>query len=438
MIRYVDSLRGTRSYTYEAMDFLTSVSDNGSVGRIQHDSNGNLLSTRTGDPIQYAAGDCAIRVGSDELGYDDRGNVVSWRSTDGASRFEYAGDGGLKRAELASGKVAAYEYDGLGRRTAKTVDGRRTEFDWNGVHLLGERTSGEAVDYLFMPGSFFLAGVTSGGKHYSYVLDQLGTPTELIDDAGEIAWAADYAPHGEVTAIRVNRVEQPFRMLGQYYDEELGWHYNYFRYYHPLLGRFMSPDPVCFAGGINLYRYAPNPVNWVDPFGLSFATKAAGGNPATCEVMSMCDWGDEMMEEAQKKTDGANERECKAKITGKCTRPPDQKDFYMANCVKKKDKAKVETSLKKQDSSCKSKQVDHIKEVQCGGKNECTNLAPLTQTVNGSFGSQIRQCRNQLKDLKVKGTVTMVINLVDIREASDEQLKNHGKEPCDDDDTRCP
>ena len=207
-----------------------------------------------------------------------------------------------------NGKVADYEYDGLGRRTAKTVDGRGTEFDWDGVHLR-ERTAGEVVDYLFMPGSFFLAGVTSGGKHYSYVFDQLGTPTELIDDAGEIAWAADYAPHGEMTAARVNNVAQPFRMLGQYDDDELGWHYNYFRYYDPLLGRFMSPDPVCFAGGINLYRYAPNPVTGSTPSQFAFATKAAGGNPPTCEVMSMCDWGDEMMEEAQKKTVTGSTRE---------------------------------------------------------------------------------------------------------------------------------
>ena len=34
------------------------------------------------------------------------------------------------------------------------------------------------------------------------------------------------------------------------------------------LGRFVSKDPISYAGGLNLYAYAPNPVGWVDPLGL--------------------------------------------------------------------------------------------------------------------------------------------------------------------------
>jgi RHS repeat-associated protein len=437
LTRYVDSLRGTRTYEYDVTGFLSSFSDNGQLVRFEHDANGNLLTTRTGDAVTYAAGDRATRVGADAVEYDARGNVHRWRSSDGESRFEYSGEGWLKRSVLANGTVAEYEYDAMARRTAKTVNGRRTEFDWNGVHLLSERTAGDLIEYLFMPGSFFLAGVTRGGRHYSYVFDQLGTPTELIDDGGEIAWSADYAPHGEITTVRVDKVPQPFRFVGQYCDEHLGWHYNRFRYYHPVLGRFTSPDPVGFSGGTNLYRYAPNPVNWADPFGLSYAPPGMG--PIyTCEVISKCDWGPEMMTEAQKKTNGVNQKGCNAIVTGPCDRPPDQKDFYMKNCVPAADKAKVEASLKSQNDSCKSQQVDHIQEVQCGGKNECDNLAPLVQTVNGSFGSQIKSCRDQLAAQGVTGTVRMAIDLVDIRDADAATLKNHGKEPCDDDETRCP
>jgi len=438
LIAFEDSARGARRFAYDAMDSLTAISDNGGIVRFQYDANGNLLTTRTGTPVTYAPGDRPERVGGDQLAYDERGNLVEWSSQTGQSRFEYTGEGWLKRAVLADGTAAEYEYDPMARRTAKTVNGRRTEFDWNGVHLLSERTDGRNVDYLFMPGSFFATGLTVEGRHYSYVCDQLGTPTELLDDAGEIVWAADYGPHGEITALLVGQVSQPLRFLGQYYDEELGWHYNRFRYYHPHLGLFTSPDPLCFAAGINLYRYAPNPVNWVDPVGLSFATPAAGRTPATCEVMSKCDWGPKMMEEAKKKTEGVNEKGCKAIVTGPCDRPPDQKDFLMANCVDEEDKAKVEKSLKTQNDSCKSKQVDHIQEVQCGGTNKCNNLAPLTQTVNGSFGSQIKQCRDQLAAAGVTGTVKMVIKLVNIRSASAASLKNHGKEPCDSKKTRCP
>jgi RHS repeat-associated protein len=435
---YRDSLRGARRYAYNVAGFVASFSDNGEVVRFEHDANGNLLTTRTGAAIAYATGDRATRVGADQLEYDDRGNLALWRSRDGESRFEYTGEGYLKSATLADGTRAEYEYDGMARRIAKTVNGRRTEFDWDGVHLLAERrTGGEVIEYLFMPGSFFLTGITCGGRHYSCVCDQLGTPTELIDGAGEVAWAADYAPHGETTAVRIDKVSQPFRFVGQYFDEELAWHYNRYRYYQPAVGRFTSPDPLGFAAGMNLYRYAPNPVNWADPLGLSFAPPGMG--PIyTCEVISRCDWGPKTMKEAQKKTDGVNEKGCDAIVTGPCDRPPDQKDYLMKNCVDEADKAKVEASLKSQGDSCKSQQVDHIKEVQCGGGNDCNNLAPLTQTVNGSFGSQIKGCRDQLAAQGVTGVVKMAINLIDIRTASASQLKNHDRKPCEGNEGRCP
>ncbi|MCT8354186.1 HNH endonuclease [Photorhabdus kayaii] len=29
-----------------------------------------------------------------------------------------------------------------------------------------------------------------------------------------------------------------------------------------------TPDPIGLAGGLNLYTYAPNPMSWIDPWGL--------------------------------------------------------------------------------------------------------------------------------------------------------------------------
>ena len=67
------------------------------------------------------------------------------------------------------------------------------------------------------------------------------------------------------------------RFQGQYHDEETGLHYNRFRYYDPRVGRFTTQDPISLAGGINLYQYAPNPIGWVDPYGLTRKCK----NPST-------------------------------------------------------------------------------------------------------------------------------------------------------------
>tara|TARA_R110000796_G_scaffold220695_1_gene336778 strand:- start:846 stop:1304 length:459 start_codon:yes stop_codon:yes gene_type:complete len=65
-----------------------------------------------------------------------------------------------------------------------------------------------------------------------------------------------------------HQITNPIRFQGQYFDDESGLHYNRFRYYSPQQARFIHQDPIGLVGGINHYQYAPNHVNWVDPFGL--------------------------------------------------------------------------------------------------------------------------------------------------------------------------
>ncbi|MEW5698839.1 RHS repeat-associated core domain-containing protein [Pseudomonas synxantha] len=112
-----------------------------------------------------------------------------------------------------------------------------------------------------------------------YQCDHLGTPMELTDEQGDIAWAGVYKAWGRAkeqrseTAKRAD-IRNPLRFQGQYFDVETGLHYNRYRYYDPQVGRFIGKDPIGFAGGLNVYAYAPNPVEWADPFGLARIPKS--------------------------------------------------------------------------------------------------------------------------------------------------------------------
>ena len=108
--------------------------------------------------------------------------------------------------------------------------------------------------------------------------DLNGAPLEITDERGDIRWSGQYGSFGEVRrqtegftrlAKQSARPHQPLRYAGQYADSETGLHYNLFRYYDPQVGRFTVQDPTGLEGGWNLHQYAPNPLSWMDPLGLS-------------------------------------------------------------------------------------------------------------------------------------------------------------------------
>ncbi|NOT59709.1 MAG: RHS repeat-associated core domain-containing protein, partial [Acidobacteria bacterium] len=60
-----------------------------------------------------------------------------------------------------------------------------------------------------------------------------------------------------------------YGFTGREADAETGLMYYRARFYDPVVGRFISEDPIGLAGGINLYGYVGNdPQNGTDPLGL--------------------------------------------------------------------------------------------------------------------------------------------------------------------------
>ncbi|MCF5054677.1 hypothetical protein GIW74_24040, partial [Pseudomonas syringae] len=248
---------------------------------------GNLLmQDRPGPDI--VAGNRLTIQGDRHYDYDAFGNLIrERRGRSHALITEYRYDCQHRLISLTqpNGQTASYRYDPFGRRISKTVDGITTEFFWQGDKLIAEHHADRHRSYIYEPDSFRPLALLEGygpkqTKPYHYQLDHLGTPQELTNPDGEIVWSAHYRAYGEIARLDAGKIDNPLRFQGQYFDQESGLHYNRHRYYNPDIGRYLTPDPVKLAGGINAYQYVPNPTGWVDPLGLSSCPGGDGCKPS--------------------------------------------------------------------------------------------------------------------------------------------------------------
>ncbi len=256
--------------------------------------------------------------------YDERGNLVERLQEGQRDTFEWDAFNRMTRATTRHG-VTTFAYDPLGRRIAKHSQAVRTMYGWDGDTLALESsvhqgfTGGErTVHYVYERHSFVplvqatrsqairLVPTTDvkalmarndgqydialdplwNGKFEQeaepfakdeiafYQCDHLGTPQELTDCEGKVAWSAQYKAWGQAkeaisdAAFKAG-IRNPIRFQGQYLDDETGLHYNRYRYYDPYGGRFIGKDPIGLDGGLNVHTYAPNSTEFVDPLGLA-------------------------------------------------------------------------------------------------------------------------------------------------------------------------
>ncbi|WP_301562864.1 RHS repeat domain-containing protein [Pseudoalteromonas sp. KG3] len=218
--------------------------------------------------------DRLTHFGDSDFHYDEFGNQIRETGKGIKTRREYNAFNQLSCFNN-NGTLTHYDYDPLGRRIAKHTEQGKIDYIWDNDQLIGEYQHGEYTWYINLPNQFHPVALIKQGEVYYYHLDQLNTPRFVTNNNAEVVWQnqADVYGYEELKAEselnKENSFTQPIRFQGQYLDEESGLHYNRYRYYSPKQQRFINQDPIGLVGGINHYQYAPNPVNWVDPFGLS-------------------------------------------------------------------------------------------------------------------------------------------------------------------------
>lgn len=282
------------------------------------------IAGQVNEPIHPLVGNLLRKYAGIHYDYDERGNLI--RKTQDGKTTDFIWDNFNRlRTVKTEATTSTYYYDALGRRIAKTQEQlepvftakgefkpqqQHTLYHWDSDVLAIETTDGNSTHYLFEPDSFIplaqfqtqaIKGIDTPAlpsNQYRYYepekdplnklpqapveqpqiyfihTDHLGTPQEMSDVHGQMVWEARYKAWGQAQEIIAKAAQGagiscPFRFQGQYYDEESGLHYNRHRYYDPEVGRFISSDPIRLRGGNNLYVYAPNPLEWIDPLGLN-------------------------------------------------------------------------------------------------------------------------------------------------------------------------
>lgn len=272
--RLVKSIRNESeelSFEYDREGRLTSVSGGGKDERFELDSRGNISASKLG-MFRINNANQVVEANGQHFEFDQLGNMTKGTCPRGVIHCRFDARSQLIATECGS-KSVEYSYDAVGRRVQKKTKDKTTQFLWAGRELVGETV--EASDgtlvsryFLYIPGVPIPLAMWSGGQIYYLHPGRRGEILCMTDGSGRVVWEASYSAFGEATVTRT-AVDQPWRLCGHYHDEETGLHYVLARYYDPVLGRYLSRDPLFFEGGsANLYIYCDgDPLNRVDPTG---------------------------------------------------------------------------------------------------------------------------------------------------------------------------
>ncbi len=162
---------------------------------------------------------------------------------------------------------------------SKTVGSSTTYYLYDGDALIAEvDSSTNQVTRSYTWGADGLVSDHAGTQSRFYLLDALGNARSLLDPNGNLLATAAYTAYG--TPVGAPLPSTPFGWQGEAgccTDAETGLVFMQARYYAPSLGRFVSRDPIGFAGGINHYAYCyDDPINYIDPGGTEASPLMTG------------------------------------------------------------------------------------------------------------------------------------------------------------------
>lgn len=233
-----------------------------------------------------------LKTNSQEFKYDKNGN----RIFDGIHTYIYDATDRLTSI-VCDHEQYDYTYDSFNRRLAK-IHKKSNEIVGKTFYLyLGQNEVGSYDDQKHV-NEFRLLGTGKGAEIGATLLiekentsfvpihDHNGNIISLIDTKSkETVESYRYSAFGEEkifdqsnNEIKKSLVDNPWRFASKRVDEETGLIYFGRRHYDPTTATWMSPDPLGFEAGPNLYAYVMNnPLSHIDLYGLESVQTDVGG-----------------------------------------------------------------------------------------------------------------------------------------------------------------
>ncbi|MFT3808427.1 MAG: RHS repeat-associated core domain-containing protein [Micropepsaceae bacterium] len=198
------------------------------------------------------------------VSHDTKGNISA---VSGGATYGYDA---ANRLTAASGPTAStLAYDALGRLAQIVTATTTTRFAYDGGRIVAEYDGSGAMLRRYVPGAgvdetlVWYEGSGTTDRRYLFT-DERGSVIAITDATGAPLAANTYDEYGRPGANNMGR----FQYTGQAYIPELNLYYYKARFYSPDLKRFLQPDPIGYAGGMNLYEYVGgDPTNRRDPSG---------------------------------------------------------------------------------------------------------------------------------------------------------------------------
>ncbi|KRE82401.1 hypothetical protein ASG89_14170 [Paenibacillus sp. Soil766] len=261
----------TENYTYDV-----------NRNRVSREVTGSALETSS-----YGDYDAIIQSGSTSYHFNADGYLTS----KGDDTFHYGARGELLEA-VVDGQTFTYTYDGLGRRTARDVQGKTTQYLYGNplapqslTAVIGEDQS--VTTYFYNENGLLLALERDGVRYY-VITDTVGTPTKVLKGDKTIVKEIRYDSYGVLLADTNPSFVLDIGFAGGLHDSGTKLVRFGFRDYDPEAGRWTARDPILYdSGQANLYNYVNNnPIQLRDPCGLfcvgASAYEGVGGGGKFC------------------------------------------------------------------------------------------------------------------------------------------------------------